>query len=248
MTQPTRIGEGRFATPLELLPGERVLWSGGPEPRSAWVHLSRLSAFVVLPILFAITLLVLPSLNRPTDDQGAASNTQAEANDCNATSTPACGSAAPAANEDAGAKPDATAEEGNTMFFRALIALSFMTLGILAWYALATLADCFLRVRRAWYVITSERICIQSGGWSRTLAVMDLDKVISVKSAATWFEARLGLQTIELTHASGTTVLRNAWHTLQPNAYAIAHVPTASPLLSELVNHWLPRDNRVRVV
>jgi hypothetical protein len=69
--------------------------------------------------------------------------------------------------------------------------------------------------------------------------------VISVKAQATWLEARLGLQNIELTHASGVTFSNNAYaQLLSPNAYAIAHVPAAGPLLSDLVNHWLPRDDR----
>lgn len=245
MAEANLIGKGRFAPPLELLPGERVLWSGGAMPRAVFVLLLRIAFVVLLPLAFMVTMVMLPSgrhereapareASAGRDCPGRAECAPARAADA----TPAAASPAPGAEQSRA--PEGPSRAGK-VFFGLLVAM----VAFFAAVVLGSLVDCWLRVRHAWYVITTERVCIRSGGWTNTLTVMDLDKVISVRAEASWLEARLGLQTIELTHASGVAPTRNAYAAyLSPNPYAIALVPAGGPLLSELVNHWLPRDNR----
>lgn len=248
MSEARLVGEGRFRTPLELLPDERVLWEGGARPRAAWVHLLR-TWWIVFALLGFLLIFLDMKHKAHRSAEARAEHAAQVAKSCPKprAGVAAASSAAPTSPVPSARKATRVDDGADTGDLVAAALLATVLLGMFAFVllgSLALLADCVLRVRRAWYVITSERVCIQSGGWSRTLTVMDLDKVISVRSYASWLEARLGLQSIELTHAGGALVATNAWQLLMPSPYAIAHVAAEGKLMSELVNHWLPRDDR----
>ena len=94
--------------------------------------------------------------------------------------------------------------------------------------------------RNAYNVVTNERICIQSGSLTCGVAIIDLDKVLSIEVSASVLERRFGLQTIRFTHA-GTPSAPTPFLLTTPNV--MAFVPADSELLSNIVNAWLPRDN-----
>jgi len=114
----------------------------------------------------------------------------------------------------------------------------FVAAGLLLGPALTLLCGAiYLGLRRSWYVVTSERVCIQSGGGS-VLSILDLDKIGAVRVSSSWIERRFRVQTIDLQQASGP-----ASHNMSTVAHSLIAVPTESPVLSLLVNRWLPRDN-----
>ena len=242
MTATTRIGEGRFATPLDLLANERVLWAGAPARRSFWVLFGRWQILWLIPLGFLLLAVMLPRKEPSEDDTVAATRPGVEASArCAAAPVDPC---APGAERAATAQATATPgaepneEDSGPQFWQIL-------LGLLVLFTLYQAVECWLRLRNGWYVITSERICIQSGGFSKMLTVIDLDKVVSVQAYATWVEALLRLQTIELTHAGGAREYKAPINQyLGPNPYALIHVEARGTLLSDLVNHWLPRDDR----
>lgn len=114
------------------------------------------------------------------------------------------------------------------------------TLGVVG-CGVASLVVASLRARRrnAWYVVTSERVCIQTGAFTRVLSVIDLDKVVSVRVSCSWLERRLGLQTIDLHYAG--QIQRPPY---QADPHTLAFIGQELPLVSALVNRWLPRDNK----
>jgi membrane protein YdbS with pleckstrin-like domain len=100
-----------------------------------------------------------------------------------------------------------------------------------------------MRFLTCWYVITSERICIQSGVFARTIVTLDLDKILSLKATSGWLERRLGLQNIEFVHGGASELRsRSPWN----NPYVMCCLDESEGVLSRLSNEWLPRDNRAR--
>lgn len=203
------LGDGRLKVRLETLPGERVLWQGGPPRRAILVRLAR--AFVpwlVLLGFFAAMLsflAVLTSVDPPPQRVAAAA-------------TPV-GHSRP--------RP---------------IAVAVLALGACAVAAvpLLSVARALRESRDAYNVVTNERICIQSGGLTRGIAIIDLDKVLSIEASSSVLERRLGLQTIRIIHA-GTPSAPTPFLLTAPNV--MAFVPADDHLLSDVVNAWLPRDN-----
>lgn len=133
----------------------------------------------------------------------------------------------------------AAAEEGpGAGLFWGAMAIVAVVLGALT---LISVVWCWLRNRGAWYVVTTERICIQTGALQKTIVSIDLDKIISVKATQGLAQRLFSLQSIELTHAGWPgTPGKAVWF----NPYELQNLPVSDGLYGRLVNQWLPRDNR----
>jgi hypothetical protein len=203
---------------LELLPGERVHAEMQASGKGITV---RLAQFLVVPLLlFAMFggFFVIPQPPNPHPEPVAGKQLD------------------PAAIERA------KEHEAAVDLWQGRI-LVWLGTGLGAMAALG-LADQWLRVRNARYLITSERVAIQGGGFTRTLIVLDLDRILSVHASATWLERRFGLINIELRQA-GVTVVPNGFRWVTTGGWnVLAFLDASSPVLSQLLNHWLPRDGR----
>jgi len=191
-----------------------VLWEGGASSRGAIIRALHLFLLIGFVAAWFVAIAMLPRGQTRQRNQ-------------------ACDSAAPAAET-------VTKEVDHSGRNRALAVIG----GVVALLTAAAYADSLARMRNAWYVITTERICIQGGGVGRYLAVLDLDKVVSVQAVASPLQRMWGLQSIYFSQAGATVFVRNDSRTVSYNPYVVAFIPSDSDLLSRLLNEWLPRDNR----
>ena len=176
-----RLGDGHFETIVEQLPGERVLWEGGADRRGRWIPHARVG-FVTLVVgttlvWFFGLLFLLPTPSRPRRP-----------------STPTAATAAPSTHSD-GVRQAREAKPHSWLPLLVLFGSGLLVL------AITVVVEATLANQNAWYVVTNERVCIQSGVLSRLLTILDLDKVLSVRVSASWLERRRGLQSIEFLHA-----------------------------------------------
>lgn len=102
-----------------------------------------------------------------------------------------------------------------------------------------------LKVKKFWYIITNERICIQRGLSETTIITIDIDKLISINTTQSAIERRLKLYSIDLIY-SGWSYHRNIFG-LQYNPNQIKFISVEDNLASKLTNEWLPRDNKKSV-
>ena len=222
MAAMSTLGEGHFRTKLEALPGERVVWEGGTDRRGILIRCARALGLILIPVsllaLFVLPLLLLPSPSRSEGKRLAP----------------------PSA--DTQTAPDTTNPRPAPRRILPLVfILSPIWLGLLLLVG-TVVVESALSNRNAWYVVTSERLCIQSGAVTTCLTIMDLDKVLSVQVTASWLERRWGLQSIEFLHA-GARVPTNVFQAAR-DRIVMAFVPSAGQLVGDLANAWLPRDNQ----
>jgi len=220
------LGEGHFCTTIETLPGESILWEDGPAKRGYVLNGARAVLLIVVLILLLVGAI---ALLESSDRKGPASNaTAAEtAQEAPAPTTPAQEAGATLTNNT----------KGQSKF------LGLLVIGLLALVAIAVAEAC-LSWRNSWYVVTNERICIQAGVLTKCLKVIDIDKILSVQVSTSWLERRAGLQSIELLHAGMRLLTSN--RTLVRDRLVMTFVPAGGSLVSDLLNSWLPRDNRAR--
>lgn len=99
-----------------------------------------------------------------------------------------------------------------------------------------------LKVRNYWFVVTTERVCIQSGIINIQVATIDLDKVVSIVVSHSLWDRLFNTHSIEVIHAGGKQVQPNGLSLFNP--YRIQYVSNRQQLPTELLGRWLPRDNR----
>jgi hypothetical protein len=212
-----RLGDGHFAAIVEQLPGESVVWEGGPDRRGRWIPYARVG-FVGLLVLTVVAWFVGLLLLLPTPSRSPAGQT-----------ADAAASARADTREEAEASPSS---------WSPLLVLLGSGLLVLA---ISNVVEARLASRNAWYVVTSERICIQSGVLGRNLTILDIDKVLSVKVSASWLERRYDLLSIEFLHAG--TRATTSGRIAARGEVVMAFVPAQERLVTHAVNSWLPRDN-----
>ena len=235
----TLLGHGHFDTPLETLPDETVLWEGGAAPAATWIRLARLiAAPLVLLALYAAVMvglfLLVPS-GAGRDAAPASAETTASPGPAKDLAKPRVATARP---------PGASAPvEATPLYPRRQVLTATVYFGVLA---LVVFVYSRMQTRNAHYVVTSERVCVQSGAITRVLCVIDLDKILSVEITSSWLERRFGLQSLQFVHAGGKNANPYNFARLFGDPYAMTFVKTDGALASKLLNHWLPRDDRRR--
>lgn len=221
------IGENRILTPMETLPGEKILWEGPAASKASvfgiinyvvlgGLFLSIISTFY---ILFQIEYMRKMERKTPSPKVSSSMNREQRQKIFREHDEKMA-----ALREDALKK---AAFQGGTVFLCALLAL-----GVIG----------FFSHKKNWYVITNERIVIQRGLFSSVLSVIDMDKIGAVSCSSTMSQRLLGLCSISLQGnfiphlpSPGTTLV---------NTSTIANIEINSELISLLTNSWLPRDNR----
>jgi|GEM_PF-3665640 len=222
------LGESHFQVQIEAMPDERILWEGGPSRHGTTIRMIRIALFPAAFVFFyAWMFAVILSIPHAAGAGRGREKLVTPQSAVTATQSPA-----PTRGASSGSAPS----EGlmlPLLMMSAILVPLFGAVGL-------TLANAYLQTRNGWYVVTNERICIQSGGFTRGVLVIDLDKVISVQASSTWLERRYAIQSVEVSHA-GVQVQANPWRRREPNV--ISFVPVGDDLVSNLLNQWLPRDN-----
>ena len=222
---PDYIGHNHFLDQIEPLPGETIVWEGGASLVGILVQFLRVTGIVVLIVGTLSIVFFLPDYLYELNES--------EISVDDSVSTPAVKEP-----ENVISKRD---EPELVLIKQRLYTLyGLMLPAILILIFLSS----WFRVRHYWMVVTSERICIQSGTFTRQVATLDIDKVVSVISSHTILDRIFKLHTVEIVHP-GT-------HAMQPNnalvslfnPYRINYVPVSTNLVGRLLNEWLPRDNR----
>jgi hypothetical protein len=243
----TPLGHGHFDAPLEPLPGETVLWEGGAAPAGLWIRIARvLSVPLAFLLLYALVVgsffLLMPTGGDEIPATPPAARAVAkDADQANPTTKAKATTQAKFATQGA---PAAKAPVRRTRLYppkQVAAALTWFTLiGVIG------IGYARLRMRNAWYVVTSERVCVQSGALTRSLCVIDLDKILSVEVSSSFLERRFGLQSIQFVHAGGKNPNPYNLQWALGDAYSMVFVRTDGNLASRLLNQWLPRDDHRR--
>ena len=229
----TQLGNGHLAFPLEPLPGEKVLWQGQAAPTTTLVRSAQLVSAIMLVVLFYLALVAGMFMIFPSRGDDAPAAAPAAANES------AVAAPKPAPPPVVDARKAQQIAQSNARMRLAGFALFATMAAIALWLA-------WLQARNARYLVTSERICVQTGALTQALCVIDLDKILSVQVTRSFLERRFGLQTIRFVHAGGEDATRGRLKWLYGDPYAMAYMRTDPALVSNLLNHWLPRDDRQR--
>ncbi|MBN2499046.1 MAG: PH domain-containing protein [Deltaproteobacteria bacterium] len=224
------IGSGKFFSAIEALPGERTRWEGGASRRAytttalRWIGLPLLGFLLCFFLYQLFASLMISAIDDAMQKVAAEHVHEPDS---------------PAADGDREreAKESEAASQASPWAIALIIAVSLAA----ACLSLILIGLDFLwGLRRSWYVVTSERVCIQSGGFKRRLTTVDLDKIVSVESSASLLERYLGIESIRLVHAGhhGNGSRRSS------QLYTMQMVDSGENVLSRLLHEWLPRDNR----
>lgn len=223
------IGTSRFLDKIECLPGEDIVWEGGASMRGM---VAQLLPIVLLAGLLAGSLWGVQHLETLLlKDNPAYEQARQEANPDGSAEQTGQQPAEPTAGQPALPPPKLLNQP----------LLTILTATAIFFLVAGTVITAWLKIRNYWFVITSERICIQSGILGRQVATIDIDKVVSVVITHSVWDRLLGTHAIEVVHPGITINPRNAWKIFNP--YVIQYVPVSNSISSELLNNWLPRDN-----
>jgi len=228
------IGGNRFIDQIEPLPGEKIIWEGGASRNAIVAEFIQWVITLITLFGFIIILIASGCFISEWPENSKQRNAAEEQRHILQNKT---------THSQKHIKKTVDKEEREFSPERLKIVIKFILPGIIIIGLLIT----WLKIKKFWYVITTERICLQSGILSKRLVSIDLDKVISVKSMHSIPERLLKLQSIEIIHP-GISSFPGTNNTAFINPYVIHYVPVGSNLLSNLMNVWLPRDNNKRIV
>lgn len=219
------IGSNHFLDQLEKLPNEEVVWEGGSSYRGVAIDLFRtISVFLVIAAI--VTLAInLPEILVIKNPDYVAQPAKTSGID---------------KNKEATAQKKKIKKVPKEIFNTALIN-KFLMLGALVLLFLIP-GIIWLRIKNYWFVVTTERICIQHGIFTRQTMAIDIDKIVSVISTHTLLDRLFKVHSIEIIHA-GVLSLRAQQGLIFSNPYKMPYVLTSTRLASQLLNNWLPRDN-----
>jgi hypothetical protein len=219
-----KLSKIKFMDELQLTDDEKIVWEGGASQSGIIIELlqgflSLLVVIVVLGTMFNLDKIIMkknPDYQSPVKTETA-------------------GASISAANK----KQPAAKAQPEEIFNKSLIYLLTAAGGILM--VISGIVASILKIRNYWFVVTSERVCIQSGIINIEVVTIDLDKIVSVIIGHSFWDRLFHTHSIEVVHAGGKFVHPNGFNIFNP--YRIQYVPSHEKLPSELLRHWLPRDN-----
>lgn len=220
----TPLAPSRFRFRIDLMPDERVLWEGGADRRMVWAQAVKVTGTTLLMAVILGGMLFWALSDVVPAPSGA-----------DALADPVLRAKAARAEADYAETMHRLTTNTWRIGVTAILAFGFVG-GFEAW----------LRWRRAWYVVTTERVCIQTGGLGTTLTTVDLDRVVSVQANTSFIDKPFGLHDIELVHAGVPFVANPNGLRFLRNPYALVGLARSDALLTHLVSEWLPRDGRRR--
>lgn len=212
------MGNTRYLADIRLSDNERIVWQGGAERTGVLVEI--LQTFTAL-LLMAVFLGGVMNIDKLLYKSNPAYEEPVQV--------------PPAAGLNKSAKIPAVVL--NTPLLTVL-----GTAGAFLFFGGGLLAS-HLKIRNYWFVVTTERVCIQSGIINIQVATIDLDKVVSIVVSHSLWDRLFNTHSIEVIHPGGKQIQPNGMSLFNP--YRIQYVSNRQQLPTELLSRWLPRDNRV---
>lgn len=211
------LGNTHYLADIQLSEKEHIVWQGGAERTGVVMEvLQLLTGLVLIVLLFGSILNVDKILYKKNPDYVEPISSQEKAGQ---------------------AKP----EKIPSVILNIPLLYPLGAAGAFCFFGGVLLASYF-KVRNYWFVVTSERVCIQSGIINIQVATIDLDKVVSIVVSHSLWDRLFNTHSIEVIHAGGKQVQPNGLSLFNP--YRIQYVSNRQQLPTELLGRWLPRDNR----
>lgn len=226
--------------PMEALPTETLIWKGKPSPRVVLLSIIRAVIGIFLGAILVCNFVLFTNHMERIERDSKKSGEQAhQAN------PPSSSQEDPSSGITASKRDTREMAPGNIVLWMFLSAAGFVAGIFFIPYGLASFFYIF-RARSADYLITTERICIQTGLINKQLVIIDFDKVISFQATASWMERLFGLHSIGIIHAGSGGIQRPTafWMTLGISPNVMTGLPVEAGVFSKMNNEWLPRDNR----
>ena len=231
------LGNQHFLDNIELLPSEKVLWQGGASRLGIVIQLLHFASLILGIVLIFTVLLGIPAFLSTENPDYQPEVQEETSHKQNAEVTNNKQSDLSTAIQQQSSKFEQPKTRLNTERLAILLGL------LVPLILLYLLGITWFRVKNYWFVITSERICIQSGIFKRQMVAIDINKVVSVIATHTILDRVFKLHSIELIHAGVNFPIPNT-NLVLFNPYKMFYVPERTNLVSKLLTNWLPRDNR----
>jgi len=215
--------KGKLFQEFKLLEGEKVLWEGGQSKKTIVCNLMEAFATSLLLIFIIFFIVWCLDFHQPTEIEYAEEQKieqvekQSEVVDTEKK------------------VHRALTDQYTKRITRTYITIFFFALVFSSWYA-------YIQFRTAWMLITTERICIQSGALNKSISIVDIDKVVSIVSEQSFIERIFKLHNIEVVHSGIGNITRNGGGNFN-NRYKMSYLDLDSNISSQLILNWLPRDN-----
>lgn len=222
-------------TSIQLMKNEKILFESGPEKRAVW------SAIFtgMLPLLFLIaffgTMIFLATKPWPKSVQRIASE-QSRGQD----SVYYDSVLTYLIEHEDELEPEYDAAFFNLSPNQHIVATLMVILFLIA---LKVVISIKMHNNR-WYLITNERVMVQSGILDKRVVILDLDKINSIQQIQNPIDSKLNLITIDLI-LTGITIQQGNNTTPLISRNALVGLESDSPIVNQLTNLWLIRDNQV---
>ena len=213
-----------FIESFDAIQGETILWEGRPSKKAYWPQLYEYALPFIVLILF-IAFLIFVSMMPDNDSDKCVDKTIETVN--------TSGDAVKADD-----KVQTKCQRNNGFPTELMYFFSWVCVPICICLPIVS----YLRIRSYQYIITSERVIIQSGVLGSTVTTLDLDKVVSINSSQSPIEKMFNVISIELVHA-GVTLPKNGFGNIR-NLNQIKFINKDLRVSSKLIKSWLPRDNQ----
>ncbi len=211
------LGNTRYLADIRLSDNEQVVWQGGAERTGVLMEILQTVTGLLLMALVLGGMLNIDKLLYKSNPAYVEPGVTQQATGQN----------------KSGKTPAVILNRPMLAVFGAAGAFLFFGGGLLAAH---------LKVRNYWFVVTTERVCIQSGIINIQVATIDLDKVVSIVVSHSLWDRLFDTHSIEVIHAGGKQVQPNGVSFFNP--YRIQYVSNRQQLPTELLGRWLPRDNQ----
>lgn len=213
----TSIGNTRYLADIRLSPDEKIVWQGGAERTGVLMEI--LQTFTAL-LLLAVFLGGVMNIDKLLYKSNPAYVEPRQTQQATEQNKPA---------------------KIPTVILNTPVLVALGTTGALLFFGGGLLAAHF-KIRNYWFVVTTERVCIQSGIFNIQVATIDLDKVVSIVVTHSMWDRLFNTHSIEVIHPGGKQLQPNGVAIFNP--YRIQYVSNRQQLPTELLSRWLPRDNR----
>lgn len=221
---------------LTLLPNEKILWESAPESRSFWCSLfSGMVLYLIAVIVFGSGIIMITKPYEKSLRQRAREITyeqQAQFDTLYYDSV---------LTDLKLRESELEIEYETTVFHFTPAQHKLFSVGIILFALLIKFSLSYLAFRNRWFMVTSERVMIQSGLLEKRVSVIDIDKINSIQYSQSFPDQKLGLCSIELVMAGVIMQQNNISSILTRNL--ISGIEADSPVLNNLINKWLIRDN-----
>lgn len=226
-------------TNIKLLPNEEIIWESAPDKKSVW---PTLFSGIFIYLFIGCFLLMFPILITMPSEKTIHERAEKATNEYNSHTFDTLYYDSVKADLKS-RESELPPEYRDTLFnFSTVEHIFFSLFLILLWFLLKFFIS-FLSFKSRWFMVTTERVMIQSGITEKRVSIIDIDKINSIQTFQGTIDQRLGLCNIELVLA-GVLINQNSGVNSFLSKNVIVGMKCDSPVLDKLINSWLIRDNK----